>query len=148
MPSSGAPNKVIKTHYFTKALSYICIRPWRPIRLWEVEASIFSRPSAHRWRWGCQSYSPSAFYTPERFLVLISVRGWSSPAAHSAAWNIKSIEKSNDLNGIRTRDLLACSIVPQSTKFPRYKIIINFKTFTTVVWARGEGGAWKRLSCE
>jgi hypothetical protein len=30
---------------------------------------IFSRQSAHRWRQGCQSYAPAAFYSPGRFLV-------------------------------------------------------------------------------
>jgi hypothetical protein len=31
-----------------------CKRLWRPIWLWDVEASAFSKQSAHRWRWGCQ----------------------------------------------------------------------------------------------
>jgi hypothetical protein len=31
--------------------SYPCNRLWRPIGLWHVEAPIFSRQSAHRWRW-------------------------------------------------------------------------------------------------
>jgi hypothetical protein len=42
-----------------------------------------------------------------RFLVLISVRGLS------VAGRIRSIEKYNELIGNRTRDLPACSIVPQ-----------------------------------
>jgi hypothetical protein len=45
--------------------SYPCNRPWRPIRLWDVEAATFSRQSAHRWRWGSQPYAPSALYTQE-----------------------------------------------------------------------------------
>jgi hypothetical protein len=44
---------------------------------------------------------------PGRFLVL------SRTHCHSAAGRIRSIEKSNDLMVNRTRDLLACSIVPQ-----------------------------------
>jgi hypothetical protein len=32
---------------------------------------------------------------------------------------VRSIETSNDLIGIRTRDLPACSIVPQPTTLPR-----------------------------
>jgi hypothetical protein len=27
-----------------------CNRPWRPIRVWDVEAPTFSRQSVHRWR--------------------------------------------------------------------------------------------------
>jgi hypothetical protein len=37
----------------------------------------------------------------------------SRPQGHSAAGMIRSIEKSNGLIGIRSRDLPACSIVPQ-----------------------------------
>jgi hypothetical protein len=37
--------------------NYSCNRPWRPAGLWDVEASTFSRKSAHRWRWGCQPYA-------------------------------------------------------------------------------------------
>jgi hypothetical protein len=58
-----------------------CNRPWRLIRLWDVEAPTFSRQSAHRWRRGCQPYAPAALYPPGRFLVLISVRGWVDPRA-------------------------------------------------------------------
>jgi hypothetical protein len=38
---------------------------------------------------------------------------------HSVAGSIRSIEKSNDLIGIRTRDLPACCVVPQLTTLPR-----------------------------
>jgi hypothetical protein len=55
--------------------TYPCNRSWRPIGLWDVEAPIFSRQSAHRWRWGRQPHTPAALYLPGRFLVLISVRG-------------------------------------------------------------------------
>jgi hypothetical protein len=37
----------------------------------------------------------------------------SRPQGHSAAGRIRSIEKSNDPIGIRTRDLPACRITPQ-----------------------------------
>jgi hypothetical protein len=43
----------------------------------------------------------------------------SRPQGHSAAGRIRSIEKSSDLIGNRTRDLPACSIVPQPTALPR-----------------------------
>jgi hypothetical protein len=32
-------------------ISHPCNRLWRPIGLWDVEAPIFPRHSAHRWRW-------------------------------------------------------------------------------------------------
>jgi hypothetical protein len=95
---------------------------WRPIGLWDVEAVTFSRQSAHRWQWGCQPYAPAVLYTPGRILVLISVKRLSRPQGHSEAGRTRWIEKSNDLIGNRTRDLPACSIVPQLTTLPRAPI--------------------------
>jgi hypothetical protein len=40
------------------------------------------------------------------------------PQSHSTAGRLRSIEKSNDLIGNRTRDLPACSRVPQQTVLP------------------------------
>jgi hypothetical protein len=54
-----------------------------------------------------------------RFLVLLSVRSCVGPKDHSAAGRIRSIEKSSDLIGSRTRGLPACGIVPQPTTLPR-----------------------------
>jgi hypothetical protein len=56
---------------------------------------------------------------PGRFLVLISVKRLIRLQAHSAAGRIRSIEKSNDLIGDRTRYLLTCSIVPHPTTLSR-----------------------------
>jgi hypothetical protein len=42
-----------------------------------------------------------------------------STQGHSAAGRIRSIEKSNNLIGIRTLDFPACSILPQPTALPR-----------------------------
>jgi hypothetical protein len=45
-----------------------------------------------------------------------------STQVHSAAGRIRSIEKSNDPIGIRSRDLQACSIMPQPSTLPRAPI--------------------------
>jgi hypothetical protein len=42
-----------------------------------------------------------------------------STPRHSAAGRIRWSEKSHDFIGIRTRDLPACSVVPQRTTLPR-----------------------------
>jgi hypothetical protein len=42
----------------------------------------------------------------------------SRPQRHNGARRIKSVEKSNDLIGNRTRELPACSVVPQQTTLP------------------------------
>jgi hypothetical protein len=54
---------------------------------------------------------------PGIFMVLISVKSWVPPQSHSATWIIRSVEKSSDV-GNRTRNLPACSIIPQPTTVP------------------------------
>jgi hypothetical protein len=74
------PTKTLndKTNSYSKE-SCTCNRLWRSIGLWGVEVPTFSTQSSHRQRWGCQPYAPAALYPQERFLVLISVKGWVDP---------------------------------------------------------------------
>jgi hypothetical protein len=95
-----------------------CNGPWRPIGLSDVEAPTFSRQSAHRWQWICQPYAPAALYTPRKIPGTHFCWRLSRPQGHNSAGRLRSTEKSNDIIGNRTRDLPACSIVPQPTTLP------------------------------
>jgi hypothetical protein len=74
---------------------------------------------------------------PGRFLVLISVKRLSRPQGHSAAGKIRSIEKEHVI-GTRTRDLPACSIVPQPTTLPPAPyisyVLCSYGMLHHVVW--------------
>jgi hypothetical protein len=91
---------------------------WRPIGLWDVEAPTFSRQSAGRWRWDYQPYTPAAHYPQEDSWYSFLLEAGSTSGPYSAG-RIRSIEISSDFIGNRTRDLSACSTVPQSTMLPR-----------------------------
>jgi hypothetical protein len=65
-----------------------------------------------------QPYAPAALYPPRKIPGTHFCYRLSRPQGHSAVGRIRWIEKSNDI-GNRTRDLQACSIVPQPATLPR-----------------------------
>lgn len=52
-------------------------------------------------------------FTPERFMVPISVKSLSGPQSYSAAGRIRSFTNTSDLIESQLRDLPTCSAVPQ-----------------------------------
>jgi hypothetical protein len=51
----------------------------------------------------------------------------------SAAVRFKSIEKSSDLTGIRTRDLLTYSIVSETAALPCVFILVNYSFIVIII---------------
>jgi hypothetical protein len=66
---------------------------------WAIKAPIFTRHSAHRWRWGCQPYVLVTLYPQEDSWYSFLLEA-ESTQGHSAAGRIRWIKKSNDLTGI------------------------------------------------
>jgi hypothetical protein len=65
------------------------------------------------WRWqDCQPYAPAAF-TPRNIPGTHFCYRLSQPQGHSAAGRIMSMKNSINTIGNRSRDLPACSVVPQ-----------------------------------
>jgi hypothetical protein len=58
-------------------------------------------------------------FTPRKIPGTHFCKTMIRPQGHSAVGRIRSIEKSNDLIGNQTRDLPACSVLPQPTALPR-----------------------------
>jgi hypothetical protein len=71
------------------------------IGLWGVDNPTFSKQSAQRWRWGYQPYIPAGCtLPPEKFLVLISVRGSAYLSAIMRLEGLSQLENSMTVCGI------------------------------------------------
>jgi hypothetical protein len=97
--------------------SYICNRPWRPLRLWDVEVPTFCLDS--RLTDGGKVVSPMRWptFNPQKIPGTHFCYRLSWPQGHSAAGRIRLIEKIH-LIGTRSHDIPACNIVPQPTTLP------------------------------
>jgi hypothetical protein len=109
--------------YNNKKTTYPCNRPWRPIRLWDVEAPTFSLDN--RLTDGGEVVSPTRRppFAPGKIPGTHFCLRLSRPQGHSEAGSIIPIEKSDDLFRNWTRNLTACSILPQSSTLPRVPVI-------------------------
>jgi len=93
-----------------------------------------SRQSAHE---GGKVVSPMhrlPLPPQEIFLVLISFRGWVDPRAIVRPEGLCQMKNSNDTIGNRTRDLPACSTVPQPTVPPRAPSNVQYMLKMFLLW--------------
>jgi hypothetical protein len=79
---------------------------------------ILSRQSAHRWWQGCQPYTLAALYPQEDSWNSFLLEAESTPRTIVWLEGLGKLKKIN-LIGTLSRNLLACSIVPQPTMLPR-----------------------------
>jgi hypothetical protein len=107
-------------HSFTFTFSkvkFFLYRQWRPSGLREFEAPTFS-DIRHIDGGKGVSLTRRPLFTPRRFVVLISVRGWVDPMAIVRLEELGKLKKSTS-SGTQTGDLPACSIVPEPITLPR-----------------------------
>jgi len=89
------------------------------------------------WRWqGCQPYALATFTPPRNIPGTHFCQRLSQPQGHGAARRIMSKKNSIDTIGNQTRDLPACSAVPQPTAPPRAPANENtdFKLHNIMMW--------------
>ena len=67
------------------------------------------------WWQGCQPYAPAAF-SPRKFTWYSFLLEAETTPDHSATGRIMSLKNSSDTIGSRTRDLLVCSVVPETLR--------------------------------
>jgi hypothetical protein len=84
-------------------------------------------------------------FTPKNiqriFLVLISFKAWVDLRAVVRLEGLGKLKKSSDFIGTWTRDLPACSIVPQPTTLPRVPGVSVPCVFTSLL-----NGSWPTMS--
>jgi hypothetical protein len=105
-----------------KGLSYPCNKPWKPVGLLDVEASTFCLGNWLTDGVEVVSFTHRPPFTAKKIPGTYFCQSLSRPQNHSEAKRIRTIKKSNDLIGTRTRDLPACSIQPQPTTLPCRRI--------------------------
>ena len=90
-------------------------RPGQALRVPAVWGSQISKQSAHECGKVVSPTHRPPLLPQEIFLVLISVRGWGNPRTIVRPEELCQWKTCNDTIGNRTRDLPACSAVPQPT---------------------------------